>query len=83
MFSHMGTLAIPTFRVHQFVENATGNDLHAKRVLSLSNAVVGCLNTASLAIHTIGLGLAKANSLQSKHAIKQVDRLISNTGIDR
>jgi hypothetical protein len=78
----MNSALLPRSRVQQFVESAVGSDLHAKRVLSLSNAVVGTLTAAALAIHAIGLGLAKAGALNSKHAIKQVDRLVSNVGID-
>lgn len=78
----MNTTLISPLRVHQFVESAVGSDLHAKRVLSLGNAVVGTLTSASLAIHAIGLGLAKAGKLKGKHAIKQVDRLVSNMGIN-
>jgi hypothetical protein len=70
-------------RLPRFVDSAVGADLHAKRVLSLSNAVVGMLTTAALAIHAIGLGLAKEKNLDTEHAIKQVDRLVSNMGIKR
>ncbi len=59
-----------------------GGDLHAKRVLSLANATLGVIRTASLAVNTIGHGLALARGLTTKHAIKQVDRLLSNEGID-
>src|SRR3954467_14283220 len=68
--------------VHAFVEQVVGADLHAKRVLSLANGVVGVLHTASLAIHAIGEALATTASLKPKHAIKQVDRLLSNPGLD-
>jgi Transposase DDE domain len=68
--------------VHRFVGNLFGDTLHAKRVLSLANATLGVVNTASLAVNTIGHGLALARGLVSKHAIKQVDRLLSNPGID-
>lgn len=57
-------------------------DMHAKRVLSLANAALGVMASASLAIHSIGQGLAQAKGLTTKHAIKQVDRLLSNEGID-
>lgn len=57
-------------------------DMHAKRVLSLANAALGVMASASLAIHSIGQGLAQAKGLTTKHAIKQVDRLLSNAGID-
>lgn len=68
--------------VHRFVDTVFGDNLHAKRVLSLANATLGVINTASLAVNTIGHGLATARGLTSKHAIKQVDRLLSNPGID-
>jgi Transposase DDE domain len=68
--------------VHQFLTNLFDGDLHAKRVLSLANATLGVLRTGSLAVSTIGHGLALARGLTGKHAIKQVDRLLSNEGID-
>jgi hypothetical protein len=68
--------------VHTFLSGLFDGDLHAKRVLSLANATLGVIRTASLAVHTIGLGLAQARGLNTKHAIKQVDRLLSNEGID-
>jgi hypothetical protein len=68
--------------VHGFLSDLFGGDLHAKRVLSLANATLGVIRTASLAVNTIGQGLALARGLTTKHAIKQVDRLLSNQGID-
>ena len=67
--------------VHQYVENLVGEDLHAKRVLSLANGVVGVIHAAALAVHFIGEGLASAMGTDPKHAIKQVDRLLSNSAI--
>jgi len=58
------------------------DDLHAKRVESLANATLGVLTSASLAVHAIGQGLAYARGLMTKHAVKQVDRLLSNAAID-
>ncbi|HEX8812638.1 MAG TPA: IS4 family transposase [Terracidiphilus sp.] len=57
-------------------------DLHAKRVHSLCDATLGVLHSGSLAICAIGQGLAAARSLKPKHAIKQIDRLLSNTAIN-
>jgi DDE family transposase len=68
--------------VYNFLSNLFDGDLHAKRVLSLANATLGVIRTASLAVNTIGQGLALARGLTTKHAIKQVDRLLSNEGID-
>jgi hypothetical protein len=68
--------------VHTFLTGLLDGDLHAKRVMSLANATLGVIRTASLAVHAIGLGLAQARGLNTKHAIKQVDRMLSNDGID-
>ena len=68
--------------VNLFLTRLFDGDLHAKRVLSLANATLGVIRTASLAVATIGHGLALARGLTTKHAIKQVDRLLSNEGID-
>ncbi len=40
------------------------------------------MQSASLAVHAIGQGLAHAKGLTPKHAVKQVDRLLSNRGTD-
>ena len=50
--------------------------------MAARNATLGVIKTASLAVNTIGQGLALARGLVTKHAIKQVDRLLSNQGID-
>lgn len=68
--------------IHAFVANVCGDDLHAKRVLSLSNATTGVLATGSLAVAVIGQGLAHVGGLDPKHTVKQVDRLIGNRAID-
>lgn len=65
--------------VDRFVEDLFAGDLHAQRVTSLGNATDGLLHSASLGIRAIGTGLAMANGLVPKHAIKQVDRFFSNT----
>jgi hypothetical protein len=48
----------------------------------VTNAVVGVVHAVSLSIHAIGIGLASARGLQTKHAIKQVDRLLSHPALD-
>ena len=64
-----------------FVTTLYEGDLHAKRVLSLANATLGVLASASLAIHAVGRGLAQAMGTLTKHGVKQVDRLLSNRGL--
>jgi len=68
--------------VRQVLGGLLEQDLHAKRVDSLCNATLGVLHNASLAVCTIGQGLAAARNLKPKHAIKQVDRLLSNPAIN-
>ena len=46
--------------IMKFVAGLYNADLHAKRVLSLANATLGVLASASLAVHAIGQGLAQA-----------------------
>ena len=68
--------------VHGFLDTLFGDDLHAKRVKSLAGATLGVIESASLAISMIGQGLALARGRLTKHAVKQVDRMLSNRGID-
>jgi hypothetical protein len=65
-----------------FLTSLFAEDLHAKRVLSLAQCTLGVIHSASLAIHSIGIGMAEARGVDPKHAIKQVDRMLSNRGID-
>jgi hypothetical protein len=67
---------------HRFLNELFGDDVHAKRVYSLANATLGVIGSASLAVNTIGQGLALARGRLTKHAVKQVDRLLSNRGIE-
>ena len=41
----------------------------------------GVMTSASLAVHTIGQALAQARGLTPKHAVKPIDRLLSNGGV--
>ncbi|MBV8852036.1 MAG: IS4 family transposase [Sinobacteraceae bacterium] len=68
--------------VHTFIAEVYGRDLHAKRIASLAGATLGVMAAASLAVAMIGHALAQARGLVTKHAVKQVDRLLSNDGID-
>lgn len=68
--------------VHAFVESFLDEDVHVKRVYSLASATLGVIASASLAVHAIGRGLAQARGTLTKHGVKQVDRLLSNKGVD-
>ncbi len=69
-------------RTRDFVKTMFATDLHAKRIGSLADATLGILVAGSLAIHAIGHGLAMAAGLMDKHAVKQVDRLLSNINVE-
>ncbi len=64
------------------MSGVSGADLHAERIASLAGATLGVMHAASLAVAMIGQALAQARGLVTKHAIKQVDRMLSNNGID-
>jgi hypothetical protein len=64
-----------------FLNRVFDESLHAKRIESLANGALGVMTSASLAVSIIGHSLAQARGLIDKHAIKQVDRLLSNRGI--
>ena len=74
-------IRLPFTRVFSFVHDKFPF-MHEQRVLSLANATTGVLHSASLAISAIGAGLAGIRGLVPKHAIKQVDRLLSNPKFD-
>ncbi len=67
--------------VHSFVKRAFSESLHAKRILSLANETLRVLTGASLAVSVIAHALAQARGLIDRHAIKQIDRLLSNAEI--
>jgi hypothetical protein len=67
--------------VKDYLGKMLSNELHAKRIDSLANGTFGIMTSASLAVSMIGHSLAQARGLLSKHAIKQVDRLLSNQGV--
>ena len=69
-------------QIRSFIGGLYGPDLHAKRVDALAGATLGVMTGASLAVAMIGQALAQARGLVTKHAVKQVDRLMSNAGID-
>lgn len=74
--------AVSADDISNYLNELFEDDEHAKRVQSLANATLGAMTSASLAVHAIGQGLAHAQGLTPKHAVKQVDRLLSNQGIE-
>src|ERR687890_75596 len=68
--------------VRAFLDSILDEDIHTKRVDSLANATLGVMTGASLGVALIGKSLAQARGLLPKHAIKQVDRLLSNRKLE-
>jgi hypothetical protein len=73
--------------IRAFIDDLYEHDVHAKRVDAkrvdaLAGARLGVMTSASLAVAMIGQALAQARGLVTKHAIKQVDRLLSNQKVD-
>ena len=68
--------------VRSFLDSVLDEDIHTKRIASLANATLGVMTGASLGVAVIGQSLAQARGLLPKHAVKQVDRLLSNPGIE-
>lgn len=68
--------------VEKFVDEATGGDVHAARVLSLAGSVKGVLHAAALGVTTIGKAMAQAKGILPRSGVKQVDRLLSNTKLN-
>ena len=80
----MSTVERPKFRladVRRFLDDRFAGHVHAKRIASLANGTLGVMTGASLAVSMIGQALAQARGLLTKHAVKQVDRLLSNAGV--
>lgn len=82
MSAHQQNQQISFEGIQRFLRSVFGQDLHAKRILSLAGATLGAIESASLAIALIGQGLALARGLTTKYAIKQVDRMLANVAID-
>ncbi len=74
--------AVPQELVRTFVEGLLGEEVHAKRVTSIANAVSGITLASTLTIQMIGQGLSVALGKDARHATKQVDRLLSNAKLD-
>lgn len=65
-----------------YISAFLADDWHARRVESIAGCTLGVVHSAALGVAAIGKGLAQACGTDAKHAIKQVDRFLSNRGID-
>jgi len=78
---HLGK-RVSAMMTKSFVSGVVPGDMHAMRVESITGGVMGILQSGSLAVSAIGKGYAAFNDGVAKHGVKQVDRMLSNAGID-
>jgi len=70
-------------RVTTMLENIfVEDDLHAKRLESLTSYTIGAMEAPRAAVHAIGAAYAAVAEIQPRSGVKQVDRFLSNQGID-
>lgn len=67
--------------IERFLGEVLEVDWHAATVSSVSLGTLGVLHAVSLCIHVIGRASAWARDKDPKHAVKQIDRLLSNANV--
>jgi Transposase DDE domain len=67
--------------IERFLGDVLEVDWHAATIQSVSLGTLGVLHAVSLCIHVIGRAAAWARDKDPKHAVKQVDRLLSNENV--
>jgi hypothetical protein len=74
-------VAADPLRTAETLTRVFGEDVHARRVMSLANGVVGVLQAATLSVTAIGKAYSEVIGGDPKHGVKQVDRTLSNEGL--
>ena len=64
------------------VESILGSGIHLARARSIANGVAGVLNASKISIAAVGRAYAGLAGIHRKSGIKQVDRLLSNQGVE-
>ncbi len=67
--------------IERFLGEVLEVDWHVATLRSVSLGTLGVLHAVSLCIHVIGRAVAWARDKDPKHAVKQVDRLLSNENV--
>jgi hypothetical protein len=74
--------AISLKGTRRMVRAIFAQDIHAKRVESLANGATAAMAPPPAPIHAIGAAYAEVAEIKPRHGVKQVDRYLSNKGID-
>jgi len=64
------------------VHGVFDEDMHQARVESIANAVAGTLDASRVSVAAIGRAYAELADISPKSGVKQVDRLLSNKGVE-
>jgi Transposase DDE domain len=67
--------------IGRFLTDVVDVDWHVATLRSVTLGTLGVLHAASLCIHVIGRAMAWARDKDPKHAVKQIDRLLSNENV--
>jgi hypothetical protein len=67
--------------IERFLADVLEVDWHTATLRSVSLGTLGVLHAVSLCIHVIGRAVAWARDKDPKHAVKQIDRLLSNENV--
>lgn len=67
--------------IERYLTDVLEVDWHLATLRSVSFGAVGVLHAVSLCIHVIGRAAAWAQDKKPKHAVKQIDRLLSNENV--
>lgn len=74
----MAKVGLTSASIEKFLDDVLEVDWHVATLRSVSLSSLGVLHAVSLCIHVIGRAMAWARDRDPKHAVKQVDRLLSN-----
>jgi hypothetical protein len=83
--SALGLRSQQVFGLHHtrgIVNEIFGEQLHLATVRSLANGVCGALNATLASTAAIGRAYAELAGIRDKSGVKQVDRLLSNEGVE-
>ena len=77
----MAKVGLNAASIERFLDDVVEVDWHVATLRSVAFATLGVLHASSLCIHVIGRAMAWARDRDPKHAVKQIDRLLSNANL--
>jgi Transposase DDE domain len=77
----MAQVGLNAASIERYLSEVLDVDWHVATLRSVSLGTLGVLHSVSLCIHVIGRAAAWARDKDPKHAVKQIDRLLSNENV--